>query len=469
MQWLQRNSMLTKFFICFAVGLTIWFLPRPEGINPQGWKLLALFLATILGIILKPLPMGAISIISLTIAVFTNTLSLNVVCAGFGNDIVWLVVLSFFIAKGFISTGLGSRIAYGIMSRMGKNSLGLGYGLVATDLILAPCIPSVAARAGGIIYPILKSLIDVFSGRSHDPRLSAFLSLSAFQGTAVTSAMFLTGMAGNALVLQIAQEQNIAITWTSWALAAFVPGILTILILPYFLYRLWPPVIQKTPYAREMSLEKLRAMGPISTKEKIMLGIFVLLLVLWIGGQFFGLKPTAAAMVGLSILLATKILHWKDILEEHGAWDTLIWFATMVTLAGQLNATGLSAWFCQQVVLHVQGFHWGWGFFILLLIYFYSHYFFASAVAHIGALLAPFLLLALALGTPPLLAALVLGFFSNLYMGLTHFGSGAAPVFYNAGHVSVGLWWKAGGLCSILFIIIWLGVGSIWWKFLGIW
>ena len=460
---------MVKFLAAIAIGLGIWLLPKPEGVTPQGWKLLAIFIATIIGIIAKPFPMGVISIFALTIATVTNTITLNVACAGFGNEVVWLVIFAFFISKAVILSGLGSRLAYKIMSRLGKNSLGLGYGLIATDLILAPCIPSVVARAGGIVYPILKSLIEVFSGKLHDPKLSSFLSLTAFQGTAITCAMFVTGMAGNALILQIAQEQNISVTWMNWAAAAFVPGILTLLVLPYFLYRLWPPVIQKTPYARDLALEKLRAMGPMSSKEKIVASVFVLLLILWVGGPFFGFKPTVAAMVGLSILLLTKVLHWKEILEEHGAWDTLIWFSTLVALASQLNTTGISGWFCQQVVSSISGFHWIWGFSILILIYFYSHYFFASAVAHIGAFFAPFLLLGIALGTPPLLAALVLGFMSNLFMGLTHFGSSAAPIFYNAGHVSVGQWWKAGAACSILFLVIWLGIGSLWWKFLGIW
>jgi divalent anion:Na+ symporter, DASS family len=460
MQRFRQNLYLVKLIFCLLVGVVLWFLPIPGGVTREGWGLLAIFVATILAIILKPLPMGAISIISLTIAIATQTLSLGTACSGFGNDVVWLVVFAFFIAKGFITTGLGSRIAYTIMSRLGKNSLGLGYGLVATDLILAPCIPSVTARAGGIIYPILKGLIDVFSGKSHDPKLASFLSLTAFQGSTVTSAMFLTAMAGNGLVLKLAQDQGIALTWMSWAVAALVPGLVTLLILPYFLYRMWPPVIQKTPYARELALSK---------KEKGMAWLFVLLLALWIGGQFIDLKATTAAMIGLSILLVTKILHWKEILEDQGAWDTLIWFATLVSLACQLNSAGLSAWFSQQVVFYVEGFYWGWGFAILVLVYFYTHYFFASAVAHIGALFAPFLLIAIALGTPPQLAALVLGFFSNLLMGLTHYASGQAPIFFNLGHVSVGHWWKVGGVTSIFFIVIWLLVGGVWWKLLGIW
>lgn len=467
--WIEKNQSLCKLTICIAIGLFLYALPQPGGVTADGWKLFSIFVATILGIILKPLPMGTIAIFSLTAAVFTKTISLHDACSGFGNEIVWLVVLAFFIAKGFIFTRLGNRVAYAVMSKLGKNSLGLGYGLVATDLILSPCIPSVTARSGGVVYPILKSLAEVFTGASHDPRMGQFLTLCAYQGTVVTSAMFLTAMAGNPLIVTIAKEHGASITWLSWALAAIVPGILTLAVLPYFIYRLSPPSIRQTPHAKAMAKEKLRAMGPMSRQEKIMIVTFVVLIGLWIFGDLIGLAATAAALLGVALLLLTGILRWKDVLEEQNAWDTLIWFATLVTLAGQLNKTGFSTWFSQFVVQHVQGFYWGWGFLLLSLIYFYTHYFFASTVAHIGAMFAPFLLVAIALGTPPELAALVLGFFSSLYMGLTHYGSGAAPIFFGAGYVSVGQWWKIGGLCSILIIAIWLVVGSLWWKALGLW
>ena len=67
----------------------------------------------------------------------------------------------FFISRGFIKTGLGERIAYIIVKYMGKSTLGMGYGLVLTDLVLAPAIPSVTARLGGIVYPIVTSLARV--------------------------------------------------------------------------------------------------------------------------------------------------------------------------------------------------------------------------------------------------------------------------------------------------------------------
>jgi DASS family divalent anion:Na+ symporter len=299
--------------------------------------------------------------------------------------------------------------------------------------------------------------------------MGAFLALCAYQGTAVTSAMFLTAMAGNPLIVRIATDHGAAITWSSWALAAIVPGLLSLALMPYLIYRLFPPSIRQTPHAKEMAKDRLRAMGALSLNEKIVIGTFSLLILLWVGGNYVGVKATTAAMIGVSILLLAKVLSWKDILEEYSAWDTLIWFATLVTMACRLNTVGFSSWFGEFVVGHIQGFDWTIGFLLLCLIYFYSHYFFASAVAHIGAMFAPFLIVAVQLGTPVELAALVLGFFSSLYTGLTHYGSGAAPILFGAGYVTVAEWWKAGALCSILYILLWFMIGGIWWKVLGLW
>jgi DASS family divalent anion:Na+ symporter len=327
----------------------------------------------------------------------------------------------------------------------------------------------VTARVGGIVFPIVKALSDVFTGPSHDPKMGGYLSLTAFQGSAITSAMFLTAMAGNPLIAELAKGQGVEITWASWALASIVPGILSLIAVPYVLYRLAPPTIKQTPHAREMAIEKLKSMGPMKSKEWIMLGTFILMIALWIAGPHIGMKATVGAMIGLTIFLLSGIMKWKDVLDETGAWDTFIWFATLVTLASFLNKFGLTDWFSHWVVGHVSGFSWFFGFIVISLVYFYSHYFFASNVAHIGAMYAPLLIIAIALGTPPELAALTLAFFSNLFGGLTHYGSGPAPILFGTGYVSVTTWWKMGLIASLVNISIWMIIGGIWWKIIGLW
>lgn len=106
---------------------------------------------------------------------------------------------------------------------------------------------------------------------------------------------------------------------------------------------------------------------------------------------------------------------------------------------------------------------------LLAIIYVYSHYAFASVSAHIGAMYAAFLAVAVAVGTPPLLAALSLAGLSNLMIPLTHYGGGAAPILYGADFVSQGKWWQLGFIITTVNVIIWLGIGAIWWKVIGLW
>ena len=80
-----------------------------------------------------------------------------------------------------------------------------------------------------------------------------------------------------------------------------------------------------------------------------------------------------------------------------------------------------------------------------------------------------FLSVAVAVGTPPLLAALVLGFAGNLFSSLTRYGSGPAPVLFGSGYVELSTWWKLGFLASLINILIWLIAGGLWWKLLGLW
>lgn len=435
-------------------------------------RLLAVFVATIVGIILKPLPMGAVAMVGIAATAATGTLTINESLSGFGNRVIWLIVLAFFISRGFIKTGLGARIAYQFMARLGQRSLGLGYGLVATDLILAPAIPSNTARAGGVVFPILRSVAEAYGSRPGDGtarRIGAFLTLTAFQGTVVTSAMFLTAMAANPLAAELAAAQGVEMTWGGWALAALVPGLASLILVPWAIYRLYPPEILKTPEATALAKERLAALGGMSRGEWVMLSTFFLLLVLWILSGALGIHTTTTALLGLVILLVTGVLSWDDVLAERGAWDTLVWFSALVMMASYLTELGVVPWFSQTVGGWFGGVGWRRGFLALSLVYFYSHYFFASNTAQVSAMYAPFLGVALALGTPPLLAGLVLAFFSNLFSSMTHYGTGPAPVFFGGGYVEVGDWWKVGFLVSLINLAIWLGLGGLWWRLLGLW
>jgi DASS family divalent anion:Na+ symporter len=323
-----------------------------------------------------------------------------------------------------------------------------------------------------VIYPIVRSVAEAYGSRPSDGterRVGAFLIQNSFQGNLITSAMFLTAMAANPLAAQMAGEQGVEITWAVWAVAAAVPGFASLLAVPFVLYKLYPPEVRETPDAADLAARRLSEMGPMKREEWITLGTFVLLLFLWIFGKPLGVHSTTAALLGLAVLLVTRVLSWEDVLAERGAWNTFIWLSTLVMLASFLGKLGLVSWFSGTAGGLFTGVGWLPAFVALALIYFYSHYFFAGNTAHISSMYAPFLAVAIAAGAPPLLAALVLGFFSNLFSSMTHYGTGPAPVLFGAGYVTLAEWWRLGAVVSVVNIVIWLGIGGAWWKALGLW
>ncbi|WP_078578151.1 anion permease [Salipaludibacillus agaradhaerens] len=460
-------------FITLAIGIILWFIPAPAGLEQEAWHLFSIFVATIVGLIIKPLPMGSVAILALTATVLTQTLTIDEALSGFQNSTIWLIVIAFFISRGFIKTGLGSRVAYLFVKRFGKKTLGLSYSIVASDLILSPAMPSNTARSGGILFPIVRSLSESYGSKVGDGterKIGSYLTKVTFQGDMITSAMFLTAMAANPLAMQIAFDiTGETLSWTGWALAALVPGLISLILIPFVIYKLYPPEIKETPAATTMAADKLKEMGSLKREEWAMIGVFLLVLVLWIFGSNFEISATATAFIGLSVLLISQVLTWADIKKEEGAWDTLVWFAVLVMLASFLNELGMIPWFSALMGDMVSGFNWIWTLIILAVVYFYSHYFFASNTAHVSAMYAAFLAVLVAAGAPPLVSALILAFFSNLFGCLTHYSCGPAPVFFGSGYVSQNKWWSLGLIISVIHIIVWLGIGGLWWKLLGLW
>ena len=447
-------------------------IPVPEGVTPQSWRLLAIFAATIMGSIVQPIPGAAIVLLGVTALPLFNVMRINEALTGYADPVVWLVLAAFFISRGMIKTGLGRRIAFLFIKAIGRHSLGLGYALASTETVLATVIPSTGARSGGIIFPIAKSLAEAYESRPGPTarRLGAFLMTSVYQCNVIVCAMFLTGQASNPIIARFAQEvTGVEITYARWATAAIVPALLSLLIVPWLLYRVYPPEIKHTPAASEFASAELAAMGPMKWSEWLMLLVFGLVASLWITTKLHGIDYAAVAMLGISVLLITGVLDWEDIISEKAAWAVFIWYGGLIRMAEALGQTGLTKRFAEAAAGLTTGWKWWLALASLLLIYFYAHYVFASITAHATAMFVPFLIVILAAGTPTYLAVLSLAYFSNLGASLTHYGTTPAPIYFGAGYTSQRTWWTLGLLTSIVTIVIWSLVGFTWWKIIGYW
>lgn len=313
-----------------AISLVFWFfIPAPEGLGLAAWHTTILFIACIVSIVANVLPIGAIVILGITLYAVTDAgntgtpaIALSTALSELDSALIWLIVCAFLIARGFIKTGLGKRVALLMISFLGKKSLGLAYGLSLADTILAPGMPSNTARCGGVIYPIAHSLAESYASYPNDKsskKLGSFLITCIGNVNDITSTLFLTAFTGNLLSVSLAKQMGIEISWGTWFLAAFMPCLIALLIIPLWIYIINPPEIKNTPEAPLFAKKQLKEMGKMGYGEWIMLITIVTLLVMWIFGNRLGIHSTVAAMIGLCFLLLSSVLTWEDVKAEKGA------------------------------------------------------------------------------------------------------------------------------------------------------
>jgi len=307
-----------------AVAIVVALIPAPEGLAPHAWYFFAIFVGVIVGLMLEPLPGGAIGLIGVTVVTVLSqwvlfapaelakpgfksfNAALTWALSGFSNTTVWLIFGAFMFALGYEKTGLGKRLALWLVQKMGRRTLTLGYAVVIADTILAPFTPSNTARSGGTVYPVIRNLPALYDSKPNDPsarRIGSYIMWVAIAATCVTSSMFLTALAPNLLAVELVNKTaKVGLTWTQWFLAFAPVGIALLILIPLITYWIYPPEVKEGEEVPAWAAQELKKMGGLSNREIILAGLVVLALALWIfGGNF--INATTAALVVISLML----------------------------------------------------------------------------------------------------------------------------------------------------------------------
>ena len=480
---------LWKAIAPVAVALVVALLPVPEGLAPHAWYFFAIFAGVIVALMLEPLPGAAVGVIGVTLAAvlapwvlygpaelgkagFSPANSaLGWALSGFANSTVWLIFAAFMFALGYDKTGLGRRISLVLVKAMGRRTLTLGYAVAFADVVLSPFTPSNTARSGGTIFPVIKNLPPLYQSLPNDPssrRIGGYLMWTAIAVTCITSSMFVTALAPNLLALEFARKiAKVDISWTQWFVAYAPVGIALILLTPLLVYWIYPPQVKEGREVPDWAAKELKTMGTFTRREFLLAGLVIVALALWIFGDKW-VNATTVALLVVSLMLLTGVLSWDDMLGNKQAWNTLVWFATLVALADGLNRVGFVKWFADAVGAHMVGFSPMVAMVALVAVFFFTHYLFASITAHTTALLPVMLAVGATIpgmDMPTFVTLLVLTL--GLMGILTPYATGPSPIYYGSGYIESRDYWRLGLIFGVIFIVALLVIAVPWLAFIG--
>jgi L-tartrate/succinate antiporter len=473
------KSVPWKAIIPVLVAVIIALIPAPEGLAQYAWYYFAIFAGVVVGLILEPMPAAAIGLIGVVLiavlglpfspeqradpAFNTASEAIRWVLAGFSNTTVWLIFAAFMLAMGYQLTGLGKRLGLLLVRSLGKRTLGLGYAVAIADLILAPFTPSNTARSGGTIFPIIRNIPGLY-GSEPGPtsrKIGAYIMWTALAATCVTSSMFITSLAPNLLALDLVQQTvNVEISWMQWFLGFLPVGLILLVAVPFLSYKLYPPEIKASSEVPAWAGQELHKMGKVSRNELIMAALAVLALVLWIAGRDF-IDATMVALVVICLMLITGVIKWDDVLNNKAAWNVLVWFATLVTLAGGLSKVGFVTWFSDMAAAALGDLSPLVVMIALVAIFFLIHYLFASITAHVTAVLPVFLAAGAAIpGMNMVVYSMMLCFTLGIMGILTPYATGPSPVYFGSNFIGRRDFWVLGLVFGLVFLVTLLVIGT---------
>ena len=406
------------YLILIAIIATTYVFPAPEGLTNIGWHLAGIYIATIIAIILKafPLPvilLAGVSLASIAIGIapdeqwFDNEAQKAVdvalkekdVLNGYKSSTTWLVFAAFAMSTAFVATGLGKRIAYLLIGKLGSTTLRLGYVNACLDLLISPAMPSVTARAGGIIFPIMNSVaVSLGSEPDTSPRKAGrYLLLNTYMVVKTTGYFFITAMAPNMLAMELigkvyGKSHPFLLDWGQWFYAASIPGLICLFLTPLVVYFLCPPELKKLDN-KAIAKKGLEELGPMTIREKTLLGLFILAVVSWALGKYIGIKEASTTAISImTLLVILGVLAWDDLLKNKGAWNTLVWYGGLLGLSGVLEKAHFFDWLSatMQANLNFGGIDSTIATIIILFMSVAVRYLFASGGAYIAAMVPVF-------------------------------------------------------------------------------
>ncbi len=463
---------MIRWLALLAVPAAILTMPVPAGLTAEAWKLFAVYCAAILGLIIRP---AVESIVLLAVvAMGSFILPVGKMLSGFGNSTVWMVFSAFLISQAFADTGLGKRVAHIMIGRFGKSALGLVYSAALTDLLLSPATPSNTARSGGIVYPIFRNVAGALGSEpgATGRKIGSFLTLAMYGISMTTSSLFITACAPNALMVSFAKNiLKVDVSWIQWAVALFLPGILMLAVVPYIIYKLYPPEMKAIDNAEAMSKQGLAELGPVSVKEKLLMLFFGLAIVGWSTGSITKIDATTIALAFFSLCTIFKLISWDSVLANKGAWSTLMWYGGIIGIANALAGAKFFTWLADITAKNVQlaGYNAYIVLFVLLVVSLLVRYVFASMGAYVGAFIPVLFALGLVAQAPVLPLVFLISASAAYGCLLTHYGGAVGPVLFGTGYVDQKTWWKVGAILVAVNVVVYMTLGLGYWKVISLW
>lgn len=279
--------------------------------------------------------------------------ALTLALSGFSSSAWILVVSALFLAVVMNATGLGQRIGLAVLSTVGTKPRQVILGLMLMAYVLTLAIPAQAANAAAMTAICMNVIGAVGLDRRGNFAKSMLLTVALATGVAGMG-ILTSGAPPIQTAKFIADTTKHTIGWLEWAKYGMPFSIAVGLALYFIITRLFPAEVADLPGGRDAVRAKLRDLGAMTAREKRLLAIMVITVLLWATGSWHPIDTSTVAILAMLAVLMPWIgvASWKDVAGKVD-WGTVMLFGGAISLGQLLLSSGAAAWVAKNTVIQM--------------------------------------------------------------------------------------------------------------------
>jgi sodium-dependent dicarboxylate transporter 2/3/5 len=359
--WIKLLVGPLAFLAVLAAGV-----PLP----PPGRIVLATFVWAVCWWIAQPVPWAITTMLPLLVYPATGVMNITETAQLYGQTIFFWIMGTVLMGYAIEKHGLGRRFALMFLSLPGaaRRTSRLAFAYMSATGLISTVVSDAATIA--MMMPIGLSLVDhvqtmAGQSRAERTRLAEFITLGTFYAAVAGGTATMVGIPHNAIAVALVEKfAGRQIGWFDW-MTAGVPVFVALLVAFYVILRIMlPPEIDEIPTARAFLDAERAQLGPLTSNERRVLGVFAAMVVLFtlpsalvaLLGPAHGLTravdravPIWAVPPAVMLLLfavparggdgGPTLLTWKDA-ERQTPWNILILVTGAVGMADALTRFG---------------------------------------------------------------------------------------------------------------------------------
>lgn len=345
---IQQKIIYFLISVIIAFGLT-YYLDTPDLDKAQIYVLFLLFLSIGLWVT-EAVPPFAVGLLIFGFLVFAlggyyyeiepenAAKSVQKYVQTWSNSVIWLMLGGFFMAQAMQKVGLDKTIFKITISKFGAKPRNVLLGIMLVTAIFSMIMSNTATTAMMIaaVLPFINTLEkNAPFGKALLIGIAAAASLGGM-GTII-------GSPPNAIAVDALNNIGITFGFLEWMVIAFPIAILLVIILWLFLINRFVPKVSTIDLSFLEDIDSSSNSKIFRLKKKIVLGILLLTLALWLTGNLHGIPASAVSLLPIMTLTMFSIISGDDVRQL--PWDTLMLVAGGLSLGLAIQETGLAAYY----------------------------------------------------------------------------------------------------------------------------